>query len=269
MSTKSNASYTVSRTPVSADLVFSFVKSKYTKLEQREIEARLLNLRKIIQSCGETGQTALADQILIEQAVAIRQQEAAAAGFGTYVIRKDVNRFKDRSKTRIDFEPLDHFPRPIPLGIRNKIVAVKKKQIFDELLVLFHNPTQEQLRSTKEKIITKDPILFGRFAYAPDTLYYICDWEDEVCHLTMKEFVKQLSQADPKFQTQTIKPISKKEAEEIKERAMDKATALDRTNRTSYKELAALEELKNSKFTWKMAKTVLKALWRSHSNGKD
>jgi len=269
MKMKSNAAYTVSRTPYSVDLIFSFVKSKFSKLEQREIEQRLRNLRLVIQSCGQTGQTALADQMLIEQATAIRQQEVAAAGYDTFVTLKDVMRFKDKTKTQIDWAPLEKFPRPIPLGIRNKIATVKKKNLFDELMVLFHNPTKEQLRSTKEKIISKDPILFGRFAYAPEVLYFICDWEDEVCHLTMKEFVKQLSQADPEFETQVINPISRKEAEAIKERAMEKATVLDRTNRGSYKELAALDDLSNQKFSWKLVRTVLKTLWKTRKNGEN
>ena len=269
MSTKSNAKYTVSRTPYSVDLIFSFVKSKFSKLEQREIEQRLRNLRLVIQSCKETGQTALADTMLIEQATAIRQQEVAAAGFDTFVTLKDVMKFKDKTKTKIDWAPLDKFPRPIPQGIRNKITTVRKKNLFDELMVLFHNPTKEQISSTKEKILSKDPILFGRFAYAPETLYFICDWEDEVCHLTMKEFVKQLSQADPEFETQVVKPISRKEAEMIKEKAMEKATVLDRTNRNSYKELAAIDELGNQRFSWKLIKTVLKTLWKTRKNRGD
>ena len=269
MKMKSNAAYTVSRTPYSVDLIFSFVKSKFSKLEQREIEQRLRNLRLVIQSCGQTGQTALADQMLIEQATAIRQQEVAAAGYDTFVTLKDVMRFKDKTKTQIDWAPLEKFPRPIPLGIRNNIATVKKKNLFDELMVLFHNPTKEQLRSTKEKIISKDPILFGRFAYAPEVLDFIWDWEDEVCHLTMKEFVKQLSQADPEFETQVINPISRKEAEAIKERAMEKATVLDRTNRGSYKELAALDDLSNQKFSWKLVRTVLKTLWKTRKNGEN
>lgn len=269
MSMKSNSEYILSRTPYSVDLIFSFVKSKFSKLEQREIEQRLRNLRLVIQSCSETGQTALADQMLIEQATAIRQQEVAAAGYDTFVTLKDVMKFKDKTKTQIDWAPLEKFPRPIPQGIRNKIATVKKKNLFDELMVLFHNPTKEQLSSTKEKIISKDPILFGRFAYAPEVLYFICDWEDEVCHLTMKEFVKQLSQADPEFETQTVKPISRKEAEAIKERAMEKATVLNRTNRSSYKELAALDDLSNQKFSWKLVRTVLKTLWKTRKNGAD
>jgi hypothetical protein len=269
MSMKSNSEYILSRTPYSVDLIFSFVKSKFSKLEQREIEQRLRNLRLVIQSCSETGQTALADQMLIEQATAIRQQEVAAAGYDTFVTLKDVMKFKDKTKTQIDWAPLEKFPRPIPQGIRNKIATVKKKNLFDELMVLFHNPTKEQLSSTKEKIISKDPILFGRFAYAPEVLYFICDWEDEVCHLTMKEFVKQLSQADPEFETQTVKPIGRKEAEAIKERAMEKATVLNRTNRSSYKELAALDDLSNQKFSWKLVRTVLKTLWKTRKNGAD
>ena len=269
MTMKSNAEYISSRTPYSVDLIFSFVKSKFSKLEQREIEQRLRNLRLVIQSCSETGQIALADQMLIEQATAIRQQEVAAAGYDTFVTLKDVTKFKDKTKTQIDWAPLEKFPRPIPQGIRNKIATVKKKNLFDELMVLFHNPTKEQLSSTKEKIISKDPILFGRFAYAPEVLYFICDWEDEVCHLTMKEFVKQLSQADPEFETQMVKPISRKEAEAIKERAMEKATVLNRTNRSSYKELAALDDLSNQKFSWKLVKTVLKTLWKTRKNGAD
>lgn len=278
MSLRSNSEYTTKkkntvfsnsgRRVYSADLVFSFVKSKLTKLEQREIKARLKNLQLVIQSCGETGQTALADIMLIEQATAIRQQEVAAAGFDTFVKVEDVNKFRNQSKTQIDFDPLEKFPRPIPLRVRNTISAVRKKELFDELMVLYHNPSREQIKSTKEKVLTKDPIVFGRFSYDPDVLYFIVDWIDEVCDLTMEQFVKTLKTADPAFETQHVAPISKRDAEAIKERAMEKSKLLNRTHSGNFRELAAVESLEHANFSWKMVRTLFKALRKSFTNSR-
>jgi hypothetical protein len=275
--TPSNTNYTVKRQRTtkadghkiySADLVFSFVKSKLTKLEQKEIMARLKNLQMVIQSCAETGQAALADHMLIEQATGIRQQEVAAAGFDTYVTLEDVNKFRHLSKTQIDFGPLEKFPRPIPKRVRNVISAVRRKGLFDELLVLYHNPTREQVTSTKEKVISKDPIIFGRFSYDPGVLYYIVDWIDEVCDLTMEQFVKSLKQADPSFETMHIAPITQKQAKEIKERAMIKANLLNMTNRSNYRELAAIENLEHAQFSWKTVRTVFTALRKSFQRSR-
>jgi hypothetical protein len=275
--TPSNTNYTVKRQRTtnadghkiySADLVFSFVKSKLTKLEQKEIKARLKNLQMVIQSCAETGQAALADHMLIEQATGIRQQEVAAAGFDTYVTIEDVEKFRHRSKTQIDFGSLEKFPRPIPQRVRNVISAVRRKAIFDELLVLYHNPTREQVTSTKEKVISKDPIVFGRFSYDPGVLYYIVDWIDEVCDLTMEQFVKSLKQADPTFETMHIAPITQKQAEEIKERARIKANLVSMTNRSNYRELAAIENLEHAQFSWKTVRTVLTALRKSFQRSR-
>lgn len=230
------------RAKYSATLVFSFVKSKLNKIEQGRLKARIARLQYLLEACDETEQQALKDELVTHAAVAIREQEAAACGYDQFVGRDIIDRFRRDAKTQIDFEQLDKFPRPIPDKIRKKIALVREKGLFDELWVLYNNPNQEQLKSTKEKIVEKDPILFGRFVYAPDTFYYIADWIDEVCDLTFEQFIDRVKAVDPDFSVDRVTELTLKDLDAIKERARTQHDRLKTTNVRNWRDIAAQEQ---------------------------
>jgi len=74
--------------------------------------------------------------------------------------------------------------------------------------------------------------------------------------------------ADPEFETMEITPISKSQAEKIKQDALTKYERLAKTNPRNWKRLAAVEEIENSKFDWHLIKTMLSAIFRSWKNRK-
>ena len=74
----------------------------------------------------------------------------------------------------------------------DQLHQAKEKCIFDEFWVLYLDYTGKELKTNKEKIKEKDPILFGCFSFAPERFFYITDWVDDFCDLTLEKFVEEL-----------------------------------------------------------------------------
>ena len=229
------------RAKYSATLVFSYVKSKLTRIEQSRLKSRIARLQYLLETCDETEQFALKDELVRNAAIAIREQECAACGYDRNIDRKTIDRFRKDAKTRIDFDELEKFPRPIPENVRKKIQSVREKGLFDTLWVLYNNPSKEQVKSTKDKIIEKDPILFGTYCYAPDVFYFIADWIDEVCDLTFEQFIERVKAVDPGFDPETVTPLTLKDINAIKDRARQQHDRLKGTTPSNFRSLADQE----------------------------
>jgi hypothetical protein len=249
-------------------LVLSYVRSKMNRLEKKKLEVRLSHLRYIFDTCDETEQFALQDLLIKEMAVVIRQQEVAACGFDLVVRKEFIDRFRNRSKVSLDWQPLEKFPRLIPDRVRRKIQVVKAKHLFDNYTVLYCNPTQEELKTTKEKVIDKDPILFGSFEYDPTNFYFIADWEDPLCDLTFEKFVDQVKQTEPSFELGRVEPLSMKDIVQVKKRAKEQFLLLKSTSAQNWRRNAGLEDISRHPFSWDLVKRTLKALMKSLFNKK-
>ena len=68
------------------------------------------------------------------------------------------------------------------------------KGIFDELYVVFTDYTGKEERKVEKERRDKDPILFGVFknnAVVADRFYFLGDWVDEYCDLTLDKLIDQ------------------------------------------------------------------------------
>ena len=70
----------------------------------------------------------------------------------------------------------------------------KTKNIFDEFYVIFTDYTGSEERKVEKERRDKDPILFGVFKNATnvaDRFYFLGDWVDEYCDLTLDKMIEQ------------------------------------------------------------------------------
>lgn len=200
-------------------LYFKYVKSKLSKVEVDKLKPRVAKLRGLAEDALKAGQVGLYEKILVQLAIMIREQEVDVAGFGTFVMRKDIDRFKNAVRGRVvEFCPLDEFPRVLPKPVQEKLATVKDKGLFDEFWVLHTNLTKEKAKSTAKKIREKDPILFGSFEYEKDgRLFYVADWVDEYCDLTFDEFTRIVKGVDKDYEPSQMREPTKEEVAAILE----------------------------------------------------
>jgi hypothetical protein len=225
-------------------LYFSYVKSKLSKMQKEALKARLSKLQKIVLTAEDTGQSALYEETAKLLAIVIRESEAVAAGFDTFIEKAAVDKFKEKVKDKVvKFTTLEKFPRTIPLHIRKKIKQVKSLELFDELHVLFLDYAgSTELKTNKEKIKEKDPILFGAYSFAPDRLYYIADWVDEYCDLTLEKFVEKLKQDDPEYGFGKVPEINDKFLAKIKNEVAARTQRLRDTRPNNFRDQMRAED---------------------------
>lgn len=96
---------------------------------------------------------------------------------------------------RLDY--IANFTRAIPIDVIKKKVEVDKMQIFDNYAILHFDPEgtgsdktdKERKREIEAK---KDPILFGLIS-GSKKLYFISDWIDDKCDLTLDKVIELTS----------------------------------------------------------------------------
>lgn len=91
---------------------------------------------------------------------------------------------------RLDY--LKNYGRVIPEEVVDKIDKVNQLEIFDNYAVLYYDPDGKVYKETaKEEAKRRDPIIFGVIASSKKR-YYITDWIEEYCDLTLEQFVDTL-----------------------------------------------------------------------------
>jgi len=230
-------------------LYFSYVKSKLNKSQVKKLKARLSKLQALVKDAEEMGQKALYEEFSRMLMATIRESEAVACGYDVYVMHKDITKFQghvsenDKSYDNpVFFKKLEEFPRAIPAKVQKVIKSVKEKGIFDELWILYLDYSGEKIKTNKEKIREKDPILFGKFSYDNEKYYFITDWIDEYCDLTLSKFVEELKSKDEDYNFGRVEEITPEYIEKIKQEVKDRAERLANTKPANFRELMAQED---------------------------
>jgi hypothetical protein len=225
------------RIKAAPELFFQFVKSKLNEDQKVDLSGRILKLTGMIRSAELIGQTALYETLAMELAGIVRQQEVAAIGLGKWVDELIINRVVEKIE-KIKYSELENFPRVIPKEVMEKIIAVRNTNIFDSYHVLYMDGSgQKELRTTEEKIKKKDPILFGKISQYPNRVWYIIDWTDEFCDLTLEKMIEHVKVDDPEFKLNELGIVDQAYVDSILEDVKKRHLALRKTNPRTYRRL--------------------------------
>ena len=118
---------------------------------------------------------------------------------------------------------LSNYERPIPDELIDKVAL--SRDIFDEFYVVFTDYTGEKRSKVEKERRQKDPILFGNIfidGKVSPKMYYIGDWVDEYCDLTLDKMVTQMAEKTEFIREDIVKEIS---AEDILKDIKSKLTA--------------------------------------------
>jgi len=159
-----------------------------------------------IKTASENNQTALVEILASKRNVILRQLHLLKLDKIKYVDEEDVVKFFELSKVPgkvLKLTYLRNFVRIIP----SEVVEIKNKLdehgAFDNYVVLHFDKIGDSTELTKaQKEKAKDPILFGLIA-GSRKLYYVGDWIDEYCDLTLNKLLKTLEIKKAKELTKT------------------------------------------------------------------
>jgi len=177
---------------------FNKVKSRKKVTSNKYLKKLYKNTEILLKKAHAMGQDTAMEKLLFTLDVVEKEQKLLDMGFNTFVYRDDIDDFIDNVANKsVKTIELKKYPREIPDDIADKVVKLKKEKIFDEFCVVFTDYTDEVGKQVKEANKRKDPILFGLFlkeSNVHDRFYYIADWEDEYCDLTLAKMVSKMSE---------------------------------------------------------------------------
>ena len=159
-------------------------------------------LRVIVQNKAmKTGQEYVVRRLAYCMSIISKERQLLQEGINVFVLKEDIEEYiKQVEKKVVKVIELDQYPRSIPDDIVEKVARLKELNLFDRYYVVFTDYTGEvEKRVTAEKR-RKDPIIFGAFEQKIDGIwdifdrfYFIADWEDEYCDLTLTKMVDAMS----------------------------------------------------------------------------
>ena len=117
-------------------------------------------------------------------------------GINTFIYKDDIEEYIDEvASNQVVIKDLASYERDIPDEVVEALEKVKP--YFDEFYIVYTDYTGKESKQVQKERREKDPILFGVFmdrnkAVQNERFYYIGDWVDEYCDLTLDKMVAEM-----------------------------------------------------------------------------
>lgn len=169
-----------------------FASVKYSLRELKIMESRVSNYSIAMKQAEQAGQVALLEKLKKGLTVYHGETKLFAIDSKKYVTEADLVRFIKQAKKGLRLDWVSNFIRMIPLEILDRKVKMDELGIFDNYVVLHYDPDKKSWAETQAEIAARrDPILFGLISGSRN-LYFVGDWIDEKCDLTLEQIIDQL-----------------------------------------------------------------------------
>lgn len=198
---------------------FEQVKERKHNITDEELVKVYDNCLELLNKYKITGQKKGMRKLMFHLECIEKEREIVKMGINTFIYRDDIEEYIDTvAKDTVKIIELENYEREIPDEIVEVIAATKDK--FDQLYVVFTDYTGKVERQIEKERRDKDPILFGTFQNQSnrtviDRFYYLGDWEDEYCDLTLDKMVNETEKVGKRNIVKTISTPS--DIEELKE----------------------------------------------------
>jgi hypothetical protein len=173
--------------------VIEFFGSVRDSVEQLELVAgRAEGYAAAIKATVVSGQEAFREK-LVKNLLGVRAEtQLLAMGLSKYLREETVVEFVKQSPRGLRLDFIKNFTRVVPPELLKLKAEADERSIFDNYAVLHYDPESKSWAETeKEKAKRKDPILFGLMD-GRRLLYYVGDWVDEFCDLTLDQIADKL-----------------------------------------------------------------------------
>ena len=185
---------------ITPSVYFDYVKGLKKKVSGNELNLIVDTALKMLEKTKITGQTSAAKEITHLIELALKEVAAAKDGFDIFVARKDIDKYIHNVEGKaIKIIELARYDREIPDEVIPKLITAKKH--FDEIYIFFTDYTKKETKKVAKERRDKDPIMFGAFhdtdarsnkVCIEDKLFFIADWVDEKCDLTLEEIATDI-----------------------------------------------------------------------------
>jgi len=156
---------------------------------------RAAGYETLLRRATQSGQTALLERLLSEMEGTRSEVQLIAMGLTSFLREETVVALSRKSPRAIRLDWISNFTRPIPADVLATKVECDERRIFDNYAVMHYDPSSSSAALTKAQVAAKkDPILFG-VCEGVRKLYFVGDWIDEQCDLTLEKVAEMLGTA--------------------------------------------------------------------------
>ena len=240
---------------------FDMVKEKKHSITDEGLQKVYDNCLELLAKYKITGQTRAIRKLLFHLKCIEKEREIVKLGINTFIYRDDIEEYIDNiAKDTVKIIELEQFEREIPDEVVDIVAEVKDK--FDRLYIIFTDYTGKVERQVEKERRDKDPIIFGTFEDSAsrtviDRFYYIADWEDEFCDLTLDKMVNETEKVGKRNISHTIS--TPEDIEDLKQQLSALVNSSNITNITTNAEYVTTENktANNKKSFFKNIKSFL------------
>ena len=184
---------------------FEQIKGKKNTITSETLSRIYDNCLELANKYRITGQIRGLRKIIFCMESIEKEQKLVDMGITTFVYRDDIDFYidtvtnkKGRNTRPIKIIELERYEREIPDEIVDVIAATK--DLFDQMYIVYTDYTDKEERRIQAEKRSKDPILFGTFQdrekrVCIDRFYYLGDWVDEFCDLTLDKMINETNRA--------------------------------------------------------------------------
>lgn len=175
---------------------FSHVKYQIKQMNDKDLDKLYSISTELLEKYKKTGQTKAVKKLIFHIKTILKEKELIDLGITKFIYREDIENYIDNvADDVVKIIELKNYPREIPDDLVETIELTK--DIFDEMYVLFTDYTEEISKEVEKE---RDPILFGAFidreiGEMSQRMYYLGDWIDEYCDLTLDKLVAQTNKS--------------------------------------------------------------------------
>ena len=187
---------------------FDYVKDKKNTITDEALQTIYDNVLELINKYKITGQKKGLRKLMFHVECIEKEREIVKMGVNTFIYRDDIEEYIDNvAKNTVKIIELENYEREIPDEVVELIAQVKDK--FDQLDILFTDYTGKVEKQVQKERRDRDPILFGTFQDQSsrtviDRFYFLADWEDEYCDLTLDKMVNETNYVGKRNIVRTI-----------------------------------------------------------------
>lgn len=188
--------------PVQITVQDFFKSVKNSTQELRVVIDRAKGFDEALRRARQTGQKAMEERLLAGAQAVRAESQLLALGLTKFLSEETLVEFVKKSPRGLRLDWVRNFTRLIPDEVLETKVKCDELLIFDNYVVLHYDPEGKSWAETQAEVeARKDPILFG-VVEGKRVLYYIGDWVDEYCDLTLEGLAEVLGREVPEVATE-------------------------------------------------------------------
>ena len=178
---------------------FNAVKDCRQYITDDDLDRYYENCLILLAKMQKTGQKSAMRRLIFNIDCVTKERELVKAGINSFVYESDITNYIENVASKVvKIVELENFNREVPDEIVDVIDRVG--HLFDQMYVVFTDYTGEEERKVTAARREKDPILFGSFqnkrgSLRAERFYYLGDWVDEYCDLTLDKMVSEMKQS--------------------------------------------------------------------------